>query len=75
MTMPAYLTFSDIDLTPLDAAIQAELQALAAEAMGWQPLGQGAYLHHGDADAQENVIQVVGVPDASMAGMNVLLFV
>ena len=73
--MPAYLTFSDIDLTPLDAAIQAELQALAAEAMGWQPLGQGAYLHHGDADAQENVIQVVGVPDASMAGMNVLLFV
>lgn len=73
MTMPAYLTFSDIDLAPLDAASQAELQALAAEAMGWQPLGQGAYLHHGDADGEENVIQVVGVPDVQMNGFNVLL--
>ena len=72
--MPAYLTFSDTDL-PLDAASLAELQALAAEAIGWQPLGQGAYLHHGDADGEENVIQVVGVPDVSMAGMNVLLLV
>jgi hypothetical protein len=71
--MPAYLTFSDIDLTPLDAASRAELQALAAEAMGWQPLGQGAYLHHGDANAEENVITVVGVPDMQMAGLNVLL--
>ena len=73
--MPAYLTFSDIDLTPLDAASRAELQALAAEAMGWQPLAQGAYLHHGDTDEKENVIHVVGIPDAQMAGMNVLLLV
>ena len=71
--MPAYLTFSD--LTPLDAASLAELKALAAEAMGWQPLEQGAYLHHGDADREENIIQVVGVPDVSLAGMNVLLLV
>ena len=75
MTLPGYLAFSDTDLTPLDAASHAELQALDAEAMGWQPLGQGAYLHHGDADGEENVIQVVGVPDVSMAGMNVLLLV
>lgn len=73
--MPAYLTFSDIDLAPLDAASRAELQALAAEAMGWQSLEQGAYLHHGDADEKENVIHVVGVPDVQMAGMNVLLLV
>ena len=73
MTMPAYLTFSDIDLAPLDAASRAELQALAAEAMGWQPLGPGAYLHLGDAEGEENVIHVVGVPDTSLAGLNVLL--
>ena len=74
MTMPAYLT-SFTDQAPLDAASRAELQALAAEAMGWQPLGQGAYLHHGDADGEENVIHVVGVSDVSMAAMNVLLLV
>jgi hypothetical protein len=73
MTMPAYPTFIHIDLAPLDAASRAELQTLAAEAMGWQPLGQGAYLHHGDADGEDNVIQVVGVPDVQMSGFNVLL--
>ncbi len=44
---------------------------LAAEAIGWLPLGDGAYLHVGDPDAL--VITVVGVADAGMAGMNVLL--
>ena len=73
MTMPADLTFSDIDQAPLDAVNLAELQALAAEAMGWQPLGQGAYLHLGDVDGEENIIQVVGVPDVQMSGFNVLL--
>ena len=75
MPLPTYLTFPDTDLLPLDATALAELQALAAEALGWQPLGQGAYLHHGDADGEQNVIHVVGVPDVSMAGMNVLLLV
>ena len=57
--------------------LQAELQELAAieaESIGWQPLGDGAYLHVGDSDAL--VIDVVGVADAGMAGMagmNVLL--
>jgi hypothetical protein len=67
------LTFSDVPLTQLDAASRDELQALAAEAIGWQPLGQVAYLHLGDADG--NVIHVVGVPDVAMAEMNVLLLV
>jgi hypothetical protein len=71
--MPPYLTFCENHLTSLDAASQAEIQALAGEAMGWQPLGPGAYLHLGDTDGEENVIHVVGVPDTSLAGLNVLL--
>ena len=54
--------------------LQAELQEFAsieAESIGWQPLGDGAYLHVGKPEAL--VIEVVGVPDAGMAGMNVLL--
>ena len=53
---------------------QAELNAIEAEAIGCLPLEDGAYLHVGDSDAL--VIDVVGVPDAGMAGMagmNVLL--
>ena len=73
--MPVYLTFSEKDLAQLDAAGLAELKALAAEAIGWQPLGLGAYLHLGDPGGDERVINVVGVPDASMAGMNLLLLV
>jgi len=44
-----------------------------AESIGWQPLGDGAYLHVGDPEG--DVITVVGVPDAGMMGMNVLLLV
>ena len=55
----------------LEVELQAELAAIKAEAIGWQPLGDGAYLHVGDPSAM--VITVVGVPDASMAGVNVLL--
>ena len=53
--------------------IQAELQALAAESMGWQPLSAGVYLHHGDASGEEDVIHVVGLPDMALAGLNILL--
>jgi hypothetical protein len=55
--------------------LAAELQAIQAESIGWLPLGQGAYLHYGDAPSsdEDRVIQVVGIPDAGMAGMNVLL--
>lgn len=48
----------------------ADLAAIEAESIGWLPLADGAYLHVGDPDAL--VIDVVGVPDAGMAGMNVL---
>lgn len=52
---------------------EAELQALAAESMGWQPLSEGVYVHHGDASGDDNVIHVVGLPDIALAGLNVLL--
>lgn len=71
--MPPYLTFCESHLTSLDAVSQAEIRALAGEAMGWQPLGPGAYLHLGDTEGEDNVIHVVGVPDSSLAGLNVLL--
>jgi hypothetical protein len=52
-----------------------ELEAIKAESIGWLPLGQGVYLHPGDAPASDEdvVIQVVGIPDITLAGMNVLL--
>ena len=49
-----------------------ELAAIEAESIGWLPLGDGARLHLGNADEEEPVITVVGVPDVSMAGMNVM---
>jgi hypothetical protein len=53
-----------------DEELAVDLAALAVETMGWVPLDEGAYLHVGEPDAL--VINVVGVPDAGMAGMNVL---
>jgi len=47
-----------------------ELAAIEAESIGWLPLGDGAYLHVGDPEG--DVITVVGVADAGMAGMNVV---
>ena len=51
----------------------AELAAIQAESIGWQPLGERSYLHVGDPDEEDVVITVVGVPEVGMAGMNVLL--
>ena len=50
-----------------------ELAAIDAESIGRLPLTGGAYLHLGKPDEEEVVITVTGIPDASMAGMNVLL--
>ena len=50
----------------------AELKAIEAESIGWIPLGDGAYLHAGQPNEEETIITVVGVMDASMAGINVL---
>lgn len=67
----------DSSLTLVVDALAAELQAIQAESIGWLPLGQGGYLHHGDPQASHDdmVIQVVGIPDVSMTGMNVVLLV
>ena len=56
-------------LSAEDALWQAEL---AAESIGWLPLGDGSYLHLGKPEEEEIVITVVGVPEVGMAGMNVL---
>lgn len=50
-----------------------ELAAIEGESLGWMPLGDRAYLHVGNPDVEGAVITVTGIPDASMAGMNVLL--
>lgn len=57
----------------LQLDLAQELQALQAESIGWQPMGDGAYLHQGKPEEEEAVITVVGVPEVGMAGMNVLL--
>lgn len=41
--------------------------------IGWLQLGDGAYLHLDNSDEEEPIITVAGVPDVSMAGMNVML--
>lgn len=56
-----------------EAELQAELAAIEAESIGWLPLEDGAYLHVSDPEEEEVVITVVGVPDAGMVGMNVVL--
>lgn len=43
--------------------------------MGWLHFGEGAYFHHDNADGQTSFIQVAGVPEAGLAGMNVLLLI
>ena len=64
-----------------DHATQAdflqELKSIQAESIGWLPLGEGVYLHRGAhaQDPQDGVIEVVGIADASMAGLNVLWLV
>jgi hypothetical protein len=67
----------DNSLTLSADVLAAELKAIQAESIGWLPLGQGVYLHPGDSPASDEdvVIQVVGIPDATLVGMNVLLLV
>lgn len=43
----------------------AELAAIEAESIGWQPLEPGAYLHVEDDQATE--VLVVGIPQAGAA--------
>ena len=50
--------------------VQQELAQNEAEAIGWIPLDDGAYLHVG---SDETVIQVVGIAKEEMAGRTVFL--
>ena len=61
------MTVPEISLSAEDEQWLAEV---AAESIGWQILGNDAYLHIGAPD--EAIIHVVGVPDVSMAAMNLL---
>lgn len=54
--------------------LRLELQAIAAEAIGWLPLGEdGAYLHVANTPADDSVVLIVGCTDVSLAGSHVLL--
>ena len=53
----------------IEADFLAELARLEAESIGWIPLEDGAYLHLGSEDS---VVEIVGLADAAMAGLNVL---
>ena len=61
-----------MNLIDLDE-LALELQAIKAESIGWQPLGDNAYVHLGDPDQEAVVITVTRIPEVEMAGMNVLL--
>lgn len=53
-----------------------ELQAIAAESIGWWPLGDDAYLHAAERPvAGAVVISVVGVPQDAQEGTLTLLLV
>ena len=60
-------------MTPLidKAELRAEIEVIEGESIGWQPLENRAYLHVGKLD--DMLVTVVGVPEAWMVGMNVLL--
>lgn len=49
----------------IEADFWRELAAIEAEAIGWQPLEPGAYLHVSDENAVE--VLVVGVPQGGDA--------
>lgn len=61
--------------TALDADFSRELREIQAESIGWQPLYHGGYLHRGApaSTPTDLFIEVVGIADATMAGLNVLL--
>ena len=54
----------------LPTDLHQELQELAAESIGWIPLGEGVYLHVADEKAAE--IEVVGLARADMQSSNVV---
>ena len=65
--------FPVADALLAEAELLAELAAIDAESIGWLPLEERVYLHAGNPDEEDAVVLVVGMPDAALAGMNVLL--
>ncbi len=63
---------SQPDYDQLQADFLRELAEIEAESMGWIPLDDGVYLHLG---SDEEVVEIVGLADAGMAGVNVLWIV
>ncbi len=61
--------------TDYAAELDHELKEIEAESMGWQPLERGVYLHQGAVAGtpDELVIQVVGIADVTLSGLNALL--
>jgi hypothetical protein len=61
---------------PAPASIEAdfwrELAEIEAESIGWQALGDGAYLYLG---SDQPVIEITGAATAAMASSNVLWLV
>lgn len=53
----------------IEADFCRELAEIEAESIGWQALGDGAYLHVGSDQA---VVEITGCATAAMAGCNVL---
>jgi hypothetical protein len=56
-------------------SMQAELQEIEVESIGWMHLEAGAYFHHGangNSDHDQEIL-VVGIPDIAYSGLNVLL--
>ena len=63
---------SQPDYDQLQADFLRELAEIEAESMGWIPLDDGVYLHLG---SDEEIVEIVGLADAGMAGANVLWLV
>ena len=63
------LNSTDAMIDPAD--FNLELQEIAAESIGWLPLGDRAYLHVGSEETE--IIEVVGIPTPEMQGLTVLL--
>jgi hypothetical protein len=59
----------------IDSELARELKEIEAESIGWRPLVHGMYVHRGAlaGDADELVIQVVGIADTSLAHLNAIL--